>query len=67
MLDFSYIQSAVKNIEKVKGDAEVAHSMEDEMYRMFVEWVSNTGTVEQTQMAKELLKTKEINFPRWCA
>lgn len=53
-------------INNAKSDSELAHSNEDLLYWSVLDAVAN-GNPNAVEMAKEALKTKEIDFPRWCA
>lgn len=60
----------VQFIDSIKLDDEAAHSIEDDLYSLFIECVSENmyETIEEMQqVAKEILKTKDIEFARWCA
>lgn len=60
----------VQYIDSIKYDDEVAHSREDDLYSLFIECVSENmyETIEEMQqIAKEILKTNDIDFARWCA
>lgn len=51
----------------IKGaDPECAHENEDELYQKVLEEVVK-GNPRARKMAKLALKTKELDFPRWCA
>ena len=59
-----------KNIEELKKmDDESAHSQEDRLRGLVLEDIaSGKYTKEECQIfAKEVLKTREIKFERWCA
>jgi hypothetical protein len=56
----------VENIAAQAGDAEGAHSSEDMLYSDFVRFVA-TQEGDLAEVAKEILKTEKIDFPRWCA
>lgn len=61
------IQKRVQEIKDISGDDEVAHAMEDDLYVAFVKFVSENGSPELSEMAKEVLKTENIDFARWYA
>lgn len=63
------IKKGIEYLEDVKDDFEEAHCHEDFLYRSFVEFISegNFDKEELIEMAKELLKSKDIDFARWCA
>ena len=56
----------VASIEAIQGDDEAAHSQEDELYLDFVKMVAK-GTHKHAEIAREILRTKEMNCARWCA
>lgn len=53
-------------IKNAKSDPELAHSNEDSLYWSVLDAVAN-GNPNAVEMAKEALKTKTVDFPRWCA
>lgn len=61
------IQSRVQYIEAIKGDDESAHSQEDDLHETFIEYLADNYHGEIADMANEILKTRKINFARWCA
>lgn len=48
------------------GDDERAHGMEDELYSDFIRFISE-GSSHESELAKEILRSKSLNFARWCA
>ncbi len=65
-------ESFRKDIQKIRecaGDYEVAHGLEDKLYKEFVEFVANDKWIDADtrEMAKEVLKVKDIEFARYCA
>ncbi len=65
--DFNDVKQLVElTINNAKSDPELAHSNEDSLYWSVLDAVAN-GNPNAIDMAKEALKTKEIDFPRWCA
>lgn len=51
----------------IKGvDPECAHDNEDELYQKVLEEVAK-GNPRARKMAELALKTKQLDFPRWCA
>lgn len=68
-MNLEYIKQSLKDLEEIRGDDEIAHSVEDSMYQDFVEFISkgDFDKSELIEMAKELLKSQDINFSRWCA
>lgn len=61
------VKKAVAEIEAMKGDDESAHNAEDALYGAFVQHVADTAGGELAVMAREVLKTADIDFSRWCA
>lgn len=53
-------------IKNAKSNPKLAHSNEDSLYWSVLDAVAN-GNPESKEMAKEALKTKAFDFPRWCA
>ena len=62
----AYIKAKLDVIEAERGDAERAHSDEDNLWEMVLNWIA-LGVDESAELASLALKTKEIKFPRWCA
>lgn len=51
----------------IKGaDPECAHDNEDELYQKVLEEVAK-GNPRARKMAELALKTKQLDFPRWCS
>lgn len=60
------VQQCVDGMVALKGDPEVAHETEDDLYRIVLEEVA-AGNPEARSMAAEALKTKLIDFARYYA
>ena len=60
------VKNNVLKIYEMKGDAESAHIEEDNLHQEVLRQVAN-GNPEAKEMAKEALKTLEIDFCRWYA
>jgi hypothetical protein len=58
------VEEAVKLIELVAEDPEVAHSLEDQLWRFVLEILA---TELENPLAVMALKTRELRFPRWAA
>lgn len=56
---------AVAEIEKNKDDDERAHSEENRLHAAVLRYYAEGGT--DPELAREALKTQEIDFARWCA
>ena len=61
------IRKRVSEIYSERDDDESAHSLEDSLHENFIKYIAKTGTKEQRKMAKEILRTSEFDFARWCA
>lgn len=59
------VKFIVGGINKLKQDDEVAHSLEDELYRRVLFMIANNHPMS-SELAKEVLKTGDIEFSRWC-
>lgn len=58
------VRERVEAIRAQADDPEVAHVMED---RLWFEVLSVMAQWDGCEIAAEALKTREIEFPRWCA
>ncbi len=56
----------VAKIEFCKLDDETAHSYEDSLHKSVLQAISK-GHPESRELAREALKTLDIEFCRWCA
>ena len=61
------VKAGVAQIRAVSADCERAHGMEDGLRDRFIRHVAATASPELARMAKEVLKSSDINFSRWCA
>ncbi|CAB4197446.1 hypothetical protein UFOVP1309_14 [uncultured Caudovirales phage] len=61
------IQAYLKKIELSKNDDETAHSMENSLHEYFIQFVASNANKELSDMAKEVLKSSDIDFDRWYA
>ena len=64
------IKDRVRNIEQMKGDNEMAHYYEDELFYDFVKAVKDGKYKTRKKMIKaatELHKVRDIKFTRWYA
>ena len=60
------VRQQLAAIREATRDDEVAHSMEDELYRRVLEAVAD-GADDAPEMAALALETKSIEFSRWMA
>ena len=66
-MEMSDISDRIKKIHEERGDPERAHDLEDSLYRDFIQHVAEHGPEDLREKAKAILKTEELDFPRWCA
>ena len=57
----------LRKIEAAKGDYELARGLEDDLHEAFIRWIAETGTEEQRAKARIVLRSKQIEFARYCA
>ena len=60
------VKKTVEEIEACKSDYEVAHSKEDALWESVLTEVAKS-TSEFSLLAAEALKTRDIDFERYCA
>jgi hypothetical protein len=61
------IKKRIAAIEAMKADDEAAHGAEDELYQDVLYAIAGGRCDDARACANEVLKTKEIEFSRWCA
>ena len=62
------VQQAVEKIRSIgSSDPEWSHGLEDDLYRDLLAAIATGKCALPMHCAREALKTKEIDFPRWCA
>lgn len=66
MLTFEEVAAEVERIRAMAGDDERAHSAEDDLWEKVLIAVAE-GHPDAAQLALVALRTKEIDFARWCA
>lgn len=64
-LTLADIYEALEEIERVRESDASAHNLEDALYERFVRHVAQYGSPELAEMARAVLKTKDIDFSRW--
>lgn len=60
------VKRRVEAINAIRGDSEEAHSLEDELH-WDVLGVIALGAENARELANAAMKTREIEFERWCA
>jgi hypothetical protein len=67
-MTLSEIDSLLDEIRWAAGrDDEVAHKLEDDLFRTFVRYVSDGGVDEIRMKARAVMKSRDIHFNRHCA
>ncbi len=67
-MNVHYVWDRLQSIKAVAGDDEVAHAMEDDLWRDVLRHIANDpAKSEFAALAMLALKTDEIDFRRWCA
>ncbi len=61
------VRSRVRAIEAVAGDDERAHIMEDELWEDVLTEIAEGKSADDVGCAREALKTKRLDFARYCA
>lgn len=65
------IEEIKKRIEEIKAkaeeDYEVAHVLEDELYKHFIAYVAQDKDADIAEKAALVLTTGELDFTRWYA
>jgi hypothetical protein len=62
-VELGLVQARLKDIESLAHDDERAHIIEDDLYSEVLRYHANKGC----EISKEALKSKRIQFARWCA
>lgn len=65
-MDLEFVKDEVAAIAAMIGDDEAAHSKEDKLYAEVLRVIAK-GTTNGAELAKAALKTKKLDFARWCA
>jgi hypothetical protein len=62
------VEREVARIESARGDDEIAHTLEDDLHQDVLRAIA-TGDHEDepSALAEAALKTRAIDFSRWCA
>lgn len=69
MMDINYIKSEIALISKISDseDDENAHMAEDALHINFIKYIAEHAPADLAEMAREVLKTADIDFYRWYA
>ena len=57
----------VEQIRRFASDDEAAHSEEDELHQQVLALIADGGCPNPQRWAELVLKTREMDFARWCA
>jgi hypothetical protein len=62
-------EDVIARVQAIKvRDSEVAHGQEDDLHRDVLQWVADNCTDHNCSiLARQALKTCELDFSRWCA
>ena len=66
MMTIEEVRQAVQAVKDKSDDAEVAHGAEDALHQNVLDEIAN-GNPNAVELAREALKTIDLNFARWCA
>lgn len=61
------IRKKIGEIAECMDDPERAHSREDDLYELVIRTIARGDTDDVKGLCLECLKTKKIDFSRWCA
>ena len=61
------VKKWVDSIKDSRRDFEAAHVLEDVLYLKILRGIAAGTCEDPQQVAKEAIKTQDINFPRYCA
>ena len=62
-----HVRRRLEDIAASRGDAERAHSMEDDMHQAVLRSIAEGVSEDPAGCAKAALESLNISFPRWCA
>lgn len=65
-MNLKEVKKTVNDIKESVVDFEGAHELEDDLYEAVLKEIVS-GNPESKEMAREALKTKQIDFARYCA
>jgi hypothetical protein len=61
------VRERLERIKQAAGDPEVAHGREDSLREDVLRHIANGWCSDPMALAHEVLKSEEIDFPRWYA
>ena len=64
-MNIQEIQVAVQKIADDSVGDGAAHEWQDDLYLAFIEYVAEHGEENIREMAREILKVRDMDFTRW--
>lgn len=61
------VEKALRRIKRIRADDETAHMDEDDLHVEVLEAIAAGECADPVALAREALKSREIDFARWCA
>ena len=61
------VREAVRDINEMADDPEIAHSREDTLYRELLQAIAANVADDAQECARIALTSQDIDFPRWMA
>lgn len=65
-MDVDQVRNRVRHIDNIRSDDEAAHAEEDTLHEDVLQAIADRAD-NPAALAEEALKTKNIDFARWCA
>ena len=65
-MDVDQVRNRVRHIDNIRHDDEAAHIKEDDLHQDVLQAIAD-GAADPAALAREALKTKDLDFARWCA
>lgn len=65
-MDLDEIHTRIARIYANRSDDEAAHAAEDDLHTDVLKAIAD-GAPNSAELAREALRTKDIDFARWCA
>jgi hypothetical protein len=62
-----WVEAQVENIRKKRADDELAHMLEDALYRNVLHAIAEGRAKDPSACAAAALESDAIEFSRWCA
>jgi hypothetical protein len=66
-MDVKSVEQEVERIRELRYDDEAAHGAEDDLWESVLRAIASGETDDPAAIAAAALKTKTIEFARWCA